>query len=135
MSRLELRVDPHAYALSLNGEVLARMAGGASALLAGVGERLREADVETAIERAEDWLMPSSKSWQGLELNVHDASGHLRDLLGAAAALMPDDVERAFARAVHDVILGRPVARESVADLIVLRELVHHGAALLVVFG
>jgi hypothetical protein len=134
MNRLQLWVGARAYALSLNGQLLARMEGGASALLAGAGDRLREADIEVAIERAEDWLMPSSKSWQGVELHVQDDAGRLRARLGATAILLPEQVERDFSRAVADVTMGRPVDNEAIADLVLLRELVHHGAVPSVVF-
>lgn len=132
---LELQLTTQAYTLSQDGQVLSRLAGGPTALLAGAGERLREADVEAAIERAEDWLMPSSKTWQQLELRVRDDAGALRAWLGAPPALSPEEVERAFSRAFNDVAFGRPITHAVLADLVVLRELVHHGAAPRVVFG
>ena len=51
---LDVRLD--AYELRLNGEVLARLAGGAAALVPDAGA-MRDIDIETAIERSEDWLM------------------------------------------------------------------------------
>lgn len=127
MSRLELEIHPNAYQLCLDGQVLARLEGGPAALLAGADERLRDLDIEAAIERSEDWLMPSSKSWQGLVLHVRDIPGRLRDRLGADAILTPEKVERAFSGAVDDVVFGRPIARDLVADMVLLREQVHHG--------
>jgi hypothetical protein len=89
---------------------------------------LHDADIEAAIERAEDWLMPSSKSVQGFVLQVRDASGRLRRRLGAQPHFTPEEIERAFSAAVDDVAFGRAVDREAVADLVMVRELVHHGA-------
>ena len=127
MSSLELGILADAYELSAGGHALARLEGGPLALLAGAGERLRAVDVEAAIERAEDWLMPSSKPFQGLALHVQDSRGRLRDRLGAHASLTPEEVERAFSRAVDDVAFNRPIDRNFVADLVLVRELVHHG--------
>jgi hypothetical protein len=117
-----------AYRLSAGPRELAVLQGGPSALLAGAGARLRDADIEAAIERAEDWLMPSSKSVQGFVLQVRDASGRLRRRLGAQPHFTPEEIERAFSAAVDDVAFGRAVDREAVADLVMVRELVHHGA-------
>lgn len=125
---LELRVDAQGYRLSLDGRVLAHLRGGAAALLAGAGPRVGEGDLEAGIERAEDWLMPSSKSWQDMDMRVKDGLGRLRAGLGMAELLTPDDVERAFSAAVDDVGRGREISVEFVADLLLLRELVHHGA-------
>ena len=128
MNWLDLEIHADAYGLSAGGRVLARLERGPAALLAGASERLRDIDIESAIERSEDWLMPSSKSWQGFALRVADADGRLRDRLGVAAAFTPEEVERAFSAVVDDVAFGRPIARDVVAHLVLLRELVHHGA-------
>ena len=127
MSRFEFRILPDAYELSVDGHMLARLEGGPLALLAGAGERLRDLDIEAAIERAEDWLMPSSRSFHGLDLHVRDVPGRLRDGLGAHASLKPEEVECAFSRAFDDVAFSRSIDRGLVADLVLLRELVHHG--------
>lgn len=124
---LELRVDAQGYRLSLEGQLLAHLGGGAAALLAGAGPRVREADLEAAIERAEDWLMPSSRSWQGMEIWVRDDAGRLRAGMGGAQSLTSDEVERAFSCAVDDATRGRAISADFVADLLLLRELVHHG--------
>lgn len=128
MNWLDLKVHADAYELAAGGRVLARLEGGPAALLAGAAERLRDLDIESAIERSEDWLMPSSKSWQGFALRVADTQGRLRDRLGAHATFTPEAVERAFSAVVDDVAFGRPIARDVVAHLVLLRELVHHGA-------
>ena len=134
-SPLELRVNPQEYVLSLDGRVLARMEGGASALLRPQGDRLRDVDIEAAIERAEEWLMPSSKSWQGVQMRVLDETGHLLAALGAGRPASPDEVERAFSDSVEDVVRGRAVDASCLADLVLLRELVHHGAVTAVHLG
>ena len=123
----ELRLDADGYALRLDGSVVAALPGGAAALLAGAPARVTAAHVEAAIERAEDWLMPGSRSWQGLPLRVRDATGRLRERLGAAT-LAPQQVEEAFTRPWDEVAFERPIAAALVADLVLLRELVHHGA-------
>lgn len=124
---LKLEILASAYEISVGGRTLARLEGGPLELLAGAGERLRDLDIETAIERSEDWLMPVSKSFQGLALQVKDNPGRLRDHFATAASLTPDDIERAFSRAFDDVAFKRAVSRDLVADLVLLRELVHHG--------
>ena len=130
--RLEIRRD--AYELLLDGEPLATLIGGAAALLRGSGERLREADVEVLIERSEDWLMPSSKAFQQLELRVRDTAGRLRSLLEARGTLTPAETEQAFNRAFDAVAHQRAVDREGLADVVLLRELVHHGSLARIVF-
>jgi len=128
MRALELGITAVAYEISVSGQVLARLDGGPSALLAGAGERLRDVDLEAAIERAENWLMPSSRSFQGLTMHVRNTPVRLRNGFAAAASLTPQEVERAFSGLVDDVAFHRAVDRDFVADLVLLRELVHHGA-------
>ena len=127
MTGLKQDVSPAANELRVEGPLLARGDGGAAALLSGAGERLREADVEAAIERAEDWLMPSSKSLEGLELRVHDATGRVRESLGGQASCTVDQLEQAFTRAHDAVAHARVSDREGIADVVLLRELAHHG--------
>jgi hypothetical protein len=127
VNELQLDVGADAYELRLDGAVLARLDGGAAALLAGAGERLREIDIETAIERAEEWLMPSSRSLEGLELRVRDTTGRVRRSLGGQASCTVDQVEQAFNRAHDAVAHARVTDREDIADVVLLRELAHHG--------
>ena len=68
--KLQLIIAPDAYELRLDEDSLTRLHHGAAALLAGAAERLREIDIERAIERAEDWLMLFSKSFDSLKLEV-----------------------------------------------------------------
>jgi hypothetical protein len=127
MRTLRLDVRPDAYELHLDGEVLARLDGGAAALLSGAGGRLREIDIEAAIERSEEWLMPSSRSFRNLEMHVRDSAGRVRRSLGEQASFTPAQVEQAFDR-VHDAVAhGRATDRDGVADVVLLRELAHHG--------
>jgi hypothetical protein len=127
MHELELVIADDACTLRLDGQVLARLGGGAAALLSGAGERLRELDIETAIERSEEWLMPSSRLLHGLELTVRDATGRARGMLGGATSFTLAEVEEAFNRAHDAVAHGRAVSRSGVADVVLLRELAHHG--------
>jgi len=124
---LHLDVRADAYELRLDGEVLARLEGGAAALVSRAGGRLREIDIETAIERSEDWLMPSSKRFQGLDLRVRDATGRVRGNLGDPSSLTSGQVEQAFDRVFDAVAHGRSIEPENVADVVLLRELAHHG--------
>jgi hypothetical protein len=132
MRRLELGILENAYELSLGGHPLTRLEGGPLALLADAGLTLRDVDVEAAIEHAEDWLMPTSKSFQGFALHVRDTPGRLRERLGAHASLTPEDVESAFSRALDR---KRTLGRESIADLVLVRELVHHGKLSRILLG
>lgn len=127
MTELELDVAEDGCTLRLDGRVLARLDGGAAALLSGAGDPLRELDIEAAIERSEEWLMPISRLMQGLELQVHDATDRVRGMLGASASFTLAEVEQAFTRAHDAVAHGRAVSRVGVADVVLLRELAHHG--------
>lgn len=127
MKELRLEIRPDAYELWLDGEPLAALPGGAAALLRGSSEPLRERDIELLIERSEEWLMPSSKAFQQLELRVRDAAGRLHSSLGAQASLTPAETEQAFNGAFDAVAHHRALDRERVADVVLLRELVHHG--------
>lgn len=127
MSELRLDVGSNAYELRLDGKLLARLDDGAASLVSGAGARLREADLEAAIERSEEWLMPCSKSFQELELRVRDATGRVRRCLGEQALFTPAQVEQAFNRAFDRVAHARSIDRDCVADLVLLRELAHHG--------
>ena len=76
--------------------------------------------------------MPFSKSLQGLALQVQDSEVRLRGRLGSGASLTPAEVEHAFSRAFDDVAFGRPIPRDVLADLVLVRELVHHGRVITV---
>jgi hypothetical protein len=121
---LDVRAD--AYEMRLNGEVIARLDGGSAALLPGMGA-LRDIDIENAIERSEDWLMPFSKLLSGLELWVRDETGRVREVMGEQGSFTAEDVEQVFSRVFDAVGRGRAIERHDVADVVLVRELVHHG--------
>lgn len=112
-----------------------RLAGGAAALLPAAGP-IGEAQLEAAIERAEDWLMPHAAPLQGETLEVRDETGRLvkglRDGCAAdAREWRTAELEELFLRLV-DRALGRGAASQAgdpafVADVVLLRELAHHG--------
>jgi hypothetical protein len=122
-----LDVGLDAYELRLNGEVIARLDGGSAALLPGTGA-LRDIDIETAIERSEDWLMPFSKLLSGLELRVRDETGRVREVMGEQGSFTAEEVEKVFTRVFDAVGHGRAIDQDAVADVVLVRELVHHGS-------
>lgn len=116
---------------------LAVLNGGAAALLPAT-RPLDEGSLEMAIEVAEDWLMPHARQIRDDVLEVSDTTGRLASGLKDVLSQQPStwsvaDVEQLFGRIV-DLATGR-VARSAlegreafVADLLMLRELAHHGA-------
>jgi hypothetical protein len=113
---------------------LAVLAGGARTLMPG---RVDEASLEAAIQAAEDWLMPHAARLRGQDLEVIDSTGRLNDGLRELLSTSPgtwrvEDVEAWFLRLV-DLTTGRwpsaaAVDRAAfVADVLLLRELAHHG--------
>jgi hypothetical protein len=140
MISLELRVEEQAYVLSILQEgrsiELSRMAGGAQHLLPGPNTPT-EAQLEVAIEKAENWLMPHVLGLNGQMLHVADSAGRLTS--GLLAVLGASErswslaaIEQAFVKVV-DLATGRHAHaalsqhRLFVADLLVVRELAHHG--------
>jgi hypothetical protein len=115
---------------------LAVLAGGAAALVRPA-RPLDEAELEGAIEIAEDWLMPHARRLRGEVLEVTDETGRLGSGLDAVLSeprreWSIDEFETLFLRLV-DMVTGRkpPAAVEArelfVADVLILRELAHHG--------
>lgn len=127
MRTLDLAISVAAYELRLDGEMLARLEGGAAALLGSTSERLREAHIEAAIEHAEDWLMPFSRQLQDLPLRVHDDAGGLRGFLGDGTRWDAAQLEQAFDRAHEAVVHAAEIDPRAVAAIVLLRELAHHG--------
>jgi hypothetical protein len=126
MIRLELVVEADAYELCEDGRLLARMSGGASTLLPGAPSRLREIDMEAAIERAEDWLMPFCTAPDDHQLLVLDKTGRIFSFFDGRSRLSPAEVEQAFTR-MHDAVAHQRAAQGDVmADVVLLREFVHH---------
>ncbi len=134
-----LAIDAAAYVLAqLRGDEwveLARLEGGAAALLPA-GRQPDEAGLEHAIEVAEDWLMPQARALEGEELEVADGTGRLAAGLAAVLGVSEREwtlerVEEIFLLLV-DITTGRhrQLPREHepfVADLLLVRELTHHG--------
>ncbi len=116
---------------------LALLPGGASALLPP-RRPLDEAGLEMAIEVAENWLMPHARHLRDGVLEVSDTSGRLASGLGEVLSVRGStwsvaDLEQLFLRVV-DLATGRIASpalegrQAFVADLLMLRELAHHGA-------
>ncbi|MDB5861157.1 MAG: hypothetical protein JWQ76_4846 [Ramlibacter sp.] len=114
---------------------LAVLPGGAEALLPAP-RRANEAGLEAAIELAEDWLMPHARAIQGEELELVDDTGRLVSGLVAVLSVgqrewSTEGIETMFLRLV-DMATGRgpaiPADQTSfVVDLLLVRELAHHG--------
>jgi hypothetical protein len=115
---------------------VAALPGGAAALIPST-RAVGEAGLEHAIEVAEDWLMPHAARLRGDSLEVSDSTGRLKaglhDVLSVGAATWSiEDVEAIFLRLVHLAtgrspspgVLDRPFF---LADVLLLRELAHHG--------
>lgn len=123
---------------------IAVLPGGASALLPPAAP-LDEARLEAAIQVAEDWLMPHARRLHGQVLEVQDATGRLPSGLEEVLseqnrAWSVAGFEALFLRIV-DLATGRraavAIAHRSrfVADVLLVRELAHHGAVLQVVLA
>ena len=127
MATLRLDIAADTYALWLGDDLIGRLDGGAGALLSGVVDHLRELDIEIAIERAEEWLMPMTSRMRAFELVVDDATGRLAPLLGEQQDFAPSQFEDIFNWAHGAVVRGTAIEPGAVADVVLLRELAHHG--------
>jgi len=140
MTEARLEIGAAAYSLLIRADAgwrpLAALAGGAGALLRG-DRAVDELALERAIQIVEDWLMPHAARLAGCTLIVQDGSGRLADGLGAVLAVgtarwSVADIEAMFNRVVA-LATGRHVPpalahrQAFVADLLLLRELAHHG--------
>lgn len=115
---------------------VARLPGGAGSLLPAGTAAISDAHMEAAIERAEDWLMPHAAALQGEVLEVRDETGRLAAGLRAGYAAGAtewdtDGWEALFLRVVDRVLGPRAAAQPQdpafIADVLLLRELAHHG--------
>ncbi len=137
---LTLKIEKQDYVLlcEQNGNFveLARLLNGAQRLLPGTVTPT-EAELEAAIEKAENWLMPFVSGQKGQELEVIDMKNQFStDLLAFAAnekcIWSLAQVERIFLKLL-DVITGRYASttssehRRFMADWLLVRELAHHG--------
>lgn len=133
--------------IAVNGYTLAQLQGnealaiaflprGAEALLSSA-QPVNEGRLEAAIETAEDWLMPHTARLRGEVLEVEDVTGRLKAGLRDVLSVTPsewriDDIERFFLSLV-EMATGRtapPVLQGKsafIADVLLLRELAHHG--------
>ena len=140
MMGLELRIEEQTYVLSTFQDgrsiELSRLAGGAQRLLPSINTPAED-QLEAAIEAAENWLMPHVSGLNGQMLDVADPTDRLTS--GLRAVLETAErywslaaIEKAFVKVV-DLATGRhaPAAlnqhRLFVADLLLVRELAHHG--------
>lgn len=134
-----LIIDASSYRLSRHSgqdwTELAVLAGGAGALLPH-GHPVNQRALESAIDHAEDWLMPHAAQISGAHLDVTDATGRLESGLEDVLAT---DSRQWDARQLESLFLeidfmsARPhlTARlqgrdQFVADIVLLRELAHH---------
>jgi hypothetical protein len=115
---------------------LACLPAGADALLVPA-RAIDEGALEAAIELAEDWLMPHAARLRGEVLHVDDATGRLEAGLEEVLSVTGsewtvDEIEGFFLRLV-DMSTGRhpspalQARQRFVADVVMLRELAHHG--------
>lgn len=114
---------------------LASLPGGPLALLPGP-RPVDQGALEAAIEHAEDWLMPYAVALNGADLEVVDSTGQLAAGLREIVAADTDewDVEQLEALFLEvDFMTARPhiavrleALRETVAAIVLLRELAHH---------
>lgn len=136
---MQLVIDEGAYRLQPGGETPGPeivLEGGASALLPP-GRSVDALALEHGIEIAENWLMPHVAPLRGEMLDVADTTGRLCSGMAAvlsvsAAAWDTATLEQHFISLVG-LLTGRvqPASLDCrtafVADLLLLRELAHHG--------
>lgn len=137
---LTLKIEQQDYVLLTEQDgssvELSRMTHGARRLLPGTGAPT-EALLETAIETAENWLMPYASRQQGQVLEVKDPTGRLATGLLAVMETAEciwslADLEERFLELV-ELTTGRSVPaaliehRLFLADWLLVRELAHHG--------
>lgn len=114
---------------------LASLPGGPLALLPGA-RSVDQGALEAAIEHAEDWLMPHAVALNGADLEVVDSTGQLAAGLREIVAADTDEWDAEQLEALFlevDFMTARPhiavrleALRETVAAIVLLRELAHH---------
>lgn len=132
---IELLIDAHEYVLKRAlrdqpSQRLSVLSGGAQALF--LQAPLHEAQIERAIQIAEDWLMPYAVLLRDETLDVYDATGRLETTLAAycdapSTCWSVPAIEQVFLTMLAHVLRQAPNDPSAVADLILLRELAHHG--------
>lgn len=137
-ARFVIAENGYALLTELDGQwtEIATLPSGAGALLP-VSRPVDEGALERAIEVAEDWLMPHAARLHGETLEVSDPTGRLKVALKARLSIVPDpwsimEIEALFLRLV-DLATGRFPPQDTLewplfmADVLMLRELAHHG--------
>lgn len=137
---MTLKIEKQDYFLlcEQNGNFveLSRLLNGVQRLLPGTVTPT-EAELEAAIETAENWLMPFLYGKKGNVLKVIDMTNQLSSSLFAFAEIEGDiwsleQIEQTFLKLL-DTITGRFALatfskhRRFVADWLLVRELAHHG--------
>jgi hypothetical protein len=138
-ARLSINERRYTLAVQREGEWagIAVLDGGANALIADTA-LLTDVVIERAIDLAEEWLMPHAKTLKGETLCIDDIAGHFRagllEILAVKASTFSvPDIEDHFLEIVA-LATGRSGSlavrhkNHFVADLILVRELSHHGA-------
>ena len=114
---------------------LAVLAGGSHSVLPD-GRPVGQAALEAAIDHAEDWLMPHAVALSGADLEVINAAGHLDAGLQEVFATDSRQWDSAQLESLFlqlDFMTARPHLaarleghRETVAAIVLMRELAHH---------
>lgn len=136
--RFVIAEDGYALLTEVDGHWtgIAELPGGAIALLPAA-RSVDEGALERAIEVAEDWLMPYAARLRGETLEVSDPMGRLKAALKSRLSIVPEawsitEIEALFLRLV-DEATGRFSPQGALewpvflADVLMLRELAHHG--------
>lgn len=137
-ARLIINEKRYTLAAQREGEWvdIAMLNGGANALIADTA-LLADVVIEHAIDLAEEWLMPHARTLKGETLWIDDIAGHFRtgllEILSVKASKFSVlDIEDHFLEVVA-LAAGRSGSlalrhrNHFVADLILVRELSHHG--------
>lgn len=135
MIEVLLEIAPDRLLLQRAGQPVASLLGGIRALLRPGVSWPRPLDIEEAIERAEDWLMPIATDLQGSGMVIKDPSWLLASQLGHGHSYSLEDIERLFNRLVSEVEAGVRHEAQGVAGMVLLRELFHHGRLVSVVIA
>lgn len=135
-ARLTVSNDAYILSLATEGGALAeraRLPAGSEALISArrFPHGVNEAAFELAIEHAENWLMPHARSLSDANLEVQDTTGRISTGLAAlqlqsAGEWSLETFEKLFLDVV-DRTKRASVDLAFVADIVLIRELAHHG--------
>ena len=135
-ARLTVSNDAYTLSLAPEGGALAertRLPAGSEALIPArrFPHGVTEAAFELAIEHAENWLMPHARSLNDADLEVRDETGRIST--GLAALQLQSSggwTLEAFEQLFLDLVDRTKRASADVAfvaDIVLIRELAHHG--------